>query len=406
MIRESILADHAALTEIRREIHRHPELMFQEHNTSAIVQRELSKIGVEFVAGLAKGTGVLGYLPATEPGGSTIALRADMDALPITEDTGVPYTSECPGVMHACGHDGHTAILIGVARALAKETVRRNNVLFVFQPAEEGGAGGEQMCLDGCLDGSRLGTKADVIYGLHGWPEVEKNRLLWKVGPMMAATNEFRIRVNGRGGHAAAPHLTIDPVVAAAQIIVALQSIAARNIDPLDSIVFTVGAIHGGEANNVIPDYVDLRGTMRTLRAETQEYGEQRFREVVNGIATAMGCTVEIQWPGGYPVTFNEKTATLRFRQLAEAKYGDMVEELVNPVMGGEDFSYYGAYVPACFYFLGLRRDGDENPASVHTPRFDFNDEVIPTAVEMMTELALQPLDLAPASSNGALSHA
>jgi len=151
---------------------------------------------------------------------------------------------------------------------------------------------------------------------------------------------------------------------------------------------------------------VDLRGTMRTLRAETQEYGEQRFREVVNGVATAMGCTVEIQWPGGYPVTFNEKTATLRFRQLAEAKYGDMVEELVNPVMGGEDFSYYGAYVPACFYFLGLRREDDENPASVHTPRFDFNDEVIPTAVEMMTELALQPLNLAPASSNGALSHA
>lgn len=406
MIRESILADHAALTEIRQEIHRHPELMFQEHNTSAIVQRELSKVGVEFVAGLAKGTGVLGYLPATESGGSTIALRADMDALPITEDTGVPYASECPGIMHACGHDGHTAILIGVARALVKEPVRRNNVLFVFQPAEEGGAGGEQMCLDGCLDGSRLGTKADVIYGLHGWPEVEKNRLLWKIGPMMAATNEFRIRVNGRGGHAAAPHLTIDPVVAAAQIIVALQSIAARNIDPLDSIVFTVGAIHGGEANNVIPDYVDLRGTMRTLRAETQEYGEQRFREVVNGIATAMGCTVEIQWPGGYPVTFNEKTATLRFRQLAEAQYGDMVEELVNPVMGGEDFSYYGAYVPACFYFLGLRRDGDENPASVHTPRFDFNDEVIPTAVEMMTELAMQPLNLAPASSNGALSHA
>lgn len=390
MLRNRIDEDANYLAELRHDIHKCPELMYEEVETSKRVQSELKEIGVQFVAGLAKGTGVLGFLPATQSGGKTIALRADMDALPIHEETNLPYASQTPGKMHACGHDGHTAILVGVARALVREEDRPNNVLFVFQPAEEGGAGGKAMCEDGVLDGRILGNKADMIYGLHGWPEEAQGEIFWKVGPMMAATNQFTIYIRGKGGHAAAPHTTIDPVVAAAQMVTSLQSIASRNVDPLDSIVVSVTSIHGGTAFNVIPEEVELKGTMRTLLAETRVFGKERIYAIADGIAAAMGCTAEIVWTEGYPVTANEQGATENVKRVASGVIGnDRVKELAAPVMGGEDFSFYGEHVPAAFYFMGLRKPGVTEAPSVHTPRFDFNDAVIPDCVEVMCRLAL-----------------
>lgn len=393
-LRDRIAADHAYVSDIRHDLHRHPELQYEEHRTSGVVQRELEKIGLKFVAGLAKGTGVLAYLPATaQDGAKTVALRADMDALPILEDTGLPYASQTPGKMHACGHDGHTANLIGVARALAEEPHRPNHVLFVFQPAEEGGAGGERMCQEGALDGSLLGPKVDVIYGLHGWPENPAGEIQTRNGPLLAATDEFKVAIHGKGGHAAPPRTTRDPIVAAAHVITAIQTIASRSIDPLDSIVFTVGALHGGTAHNVIPERTDFIGTMRTLKGETRVLGKERFYAIIEGVAASMGCKAEIDWHVGYPVTANDPWATDRFRKIARDVVGDNdLKEKEVPVMGGEDFSFYGAHAPASFFLVGLRRPGDESPASVHTPRFDFNDAVLPRSVEIMCRLALDPV--------------
>ena len=391
--KDRIQEDHAFLTEFRHDLHQHPELMFQEKRTSQCVVAALESAGIEDRAGLAGGTGVLGFLPATEPGGATVALRADMDALPIHEETGLAYASQTPGVMHACGHDGHTTILVGTVRNLCQIPDRKNNILFIFQPAEEGGAGGEKMCEDGVLDGSIFPAKVDVAYGLHGWPSASEGEILTKDGPMMAATDGFRVRVHGQGGHAAAPHTTHDPIVAMAQIITAIQSIASRSVDPLDSIVFTIAAVHGGEAQNVIPEVVELRGTMRTLLPETRILGKDRFFEIVQGIATAMGTRAEIDWYPGYPVTANDSWATDRFRQIARDVVGeDRVLEQPVAVMGGEDFSYYGLQVPATFFFVGMRRADQDEAPSVHTPRFDFNDAVIPDCVAIMSQLALDPV--------------
>ncbi len=392
----SVVQDHIAhIKAVRHELHRHPELGYEETRTSEVVRRELEELGVEFKAGLAGGTGVLGWIPATSDPGSakTVALRADMDALPITENTGKDYTSENPGVMHACGHDGHTSILIGAARTLSAMPERPNNVLLVFQPAEEGGAGGERMCDDGCLNGSLLGKPADVIYGLHGWTDIPIGSVSTRVGPMLAATDEFTVTINAKGGHAAYPHYCIDPVVIASHIVTALQSIASRRADPLDSVVCTVGSIHAGHANNVIPDTCELKGTIRTLRAETRELAEAEFRRIVTGVAESFGAGAEIDWHVGYPVTKNHEAPTQKFRGVARRALGDdRVLEFENPGMGGEDFSFYGHHVPACFFLLGLLPDGQTKMANLHTPEFDFNDDALPIGIEMMARLATEPV--------------
>ncbi|MCB0826276.1 MAG: amidohydrolase [Armatimonadetes bacterium] len=392
-LRQRIDQDADFLAAFRQDLHQHPELMYEEHRTSEQVRKTLEQTGIQFKAGLAGGTGILAYLPASGEKVGTVALRADMDALPIHEETGLPYASQTPGKMHACGHDGHTAILLGALRALVSEENRPNDILFMFQPAEEGGAGGERMCQDGVLNGTIFGEPVDYVFGLHGWPAEDVGQFFIRNGPMLAATDEFRVTIHGQGGHAATPHLANDPVVASAQVITALQSVASRNADPLDSIVFTVGAINGGAAHNVIPEAVSLKGTMRTLLPETREMGKKRFYEIVEGISLAMGCKAEIDWHDGYPVTFNDSVAADRFRDMARKQFGDdRLHELEVPIMGGEDFSYYGLHAPAAFYFVGLRREGDENPANVHTPRFDFNDAVIPDCVEAMCRLALDPV--------------
>lgn len=393
-LRDRIAADHAYLMAVRHDLHAHPELMYQERRTSEVVQRELKEAGIDFTPGLAGGTGVLGFIPATEPNAKTVALRADMDALPILEETGLPYASTSPGVMHACGHDGHTTILLGAARALKHETTRRNNVLLIFQPAEEGGAGGKRMCEDGVLDGRIYPAKADVAYGLHGWPTGKENVFGVRNGAMLAATDQFVVKLSSPGGHAAAPHLTSDTIVATSQIVSALQTVASRNVVATEGFILTVTYIRGGTALNVIPSTVELGGTMRTLTPETRILGKQRFYEVVEGIGKALGVDVEIDWHEGYPVTFNDTWATDRYRRIAAQVIGEQrMREEEHPVMGGEDFSFYGLHVPACFFFVGLCPSDKERVPPVHTPLFDFNDRVIPDAVETMCRLALDPLD-------------
>ena len=386
----------ASLTEIRRDLHAHPELMFEESRTSGVVTRELDTLGIAYKAGLAKGTGVVAHLPATVPNAAdTIALRADMDALPIREETGKPYASTTPGVMHACGHDGHVTILLGAARVLSKLDHRPHGITLVFQPAEEGGAGGDHMCKDGALKGDKgggVGTPVSRIYGLHGWPNMPLNTVGTRAGPLLAATDEFHITVKGVGGHAAYPHLAKDPIVAASAVVGALQTICSRSASPLDSVVCTVGKIAGGSANNVIPVSVELVGTVRTLRDDTRAMAKQRLFEIAELTAKAHGCTAHIDWEEGYPVTTNDPTLADRMHRLATEAFGeDRVIPVPEPSMGGEDFSYYGRQVPACFYLLGLRPEG-ANPATVpqlHQAGFDFNDQALGTGVEMMCRLAL-----------------
>ncbi len=380
------------LIEIRHDLHSHPQIRFEETFASTLVQKELSLLGIQFVAGLAKGTGVLGYLPATthHSEAPTIALRADIDALPIQEETGKPYASTIPGRMHACGHDGHTTILIGAARELAAMTERPNNVLFVFQPAEEGGAGGDLMVKAGCLNGSLLGKKADFIFGLHGWTTVKLGHVATKVGSLMASTDEFFIEFFGKGGHAAMPYTTQDPILAMAHLVVALQQIVSRNSDPFESVVVTVGQIHGGTANNIIPMTTKIHGTIRTMKSDHREMAKARLTEIANGIAMAHGLTVEVTINEGYPVVVNDTKAVDRFLKVARNAIGDAyVSDQAEPTMGGEDFAYYGAECPSCFFQLGLIPEGQTTYPSVHTPYFDFNDDAIAVGVKLMVQLAI-----------------
>ncbi len=380
------------LLDIRHDLHAHPQVRFEETYASELIQRELTALGIEFKAGLAKGTGVLGYLPATSNPESapTIALRADIDALPIHEETGKPYASTIPGRMHACGHDGHTTILLGVAHALANTAERPNNVLMVFQPAEEGGAGGDLMVKDGCLNGTLLGNKADMMFGLHGWTTVKIGHVATKVGAMMASTDEFFVEMVGQGGHAAAPESTRDPIVAIASFITTVQQISSRNTEAFDNIVVTVGQVHGGTANNIIPMSAMVHGTIRTMSAKTRIMAKKRLEQVAHGVASAHDVEAKVTINEGYPVVVNHEVAVARFLAVAQSVLGeDKVSDKAEPTMGGEDFAYYSSECPCCFYQLGLIPDGVDEIPSVHTPHFDFNDDALEIGVKVMTALAL-----------------
>ncbi len=390
-----IKADTPRLTELRREFHKNPELSNNEHATAKRIEAELRELGLEIKTGLAtNGTGIIAYLPATASTTETIALRADIDALPITESTGKAYASTNPGVMHACGHDGHTAILLGVARALTQLDERPNNVLFLFQPAEEDGGGAEVMCEQGVLKGANgggLGEPVTRIYGLHGWPRMELGKIGTRPGPLMASTDDFDVRIIGRGGHAAMPHLAKDPIVAASAVVMALQTIASRSVNPNDAGVITVGQFQAGTANNIIPDSARIVGTIRALNDDTRALLTERFRQVVSSTAAAHGCTAEIEWHPGYPVTANDPESTEHVLEIARKTIGgDMVELVPEASMGGEDFSYYGHHVPACFFLLGLLPDGADADAVplLHQPGFDFNEDALPIGVRLMCALA------------------
>lgn len=390
-LRERIKHELPELIAIRHDLHAHPELGYNEHRTSEVVKRELQKVGVQCVGGLAGGTGVLGHLPGE--GNKAVALRADMDALPIEEATGLPYASTYPGVMHACGHDGHTTILLGAARVLArlsKDAPLPHPVAFTFQPAEEGGAGGRRMVEDGCLDGTVIGPPVQYMFGLHGWPHLPLGILSTRPGPMLAAADSFDIFVNGTGGHAAYPQVTRDPIVAASAIITTAQHIVSRNVGPLESAVVSFTQFHAGTAHNIIPNQVRLNGTIRTLTQEIRDMVHQRLTDVAQSTAKAHGCEADVQIRMGYPVTRNDPGAVDIFNAIARRTYGEAaVPVMENPVMGGEDFSFYCEKVPSCFFALGLIPHGKTTMADLHQPTFNFNDDAIEIGVEMFCRLAI-----------------
>jgi amidohydrolase len=392
MIREEL----PGVIAIRRDLHAHPEMAYQEVRTSGVVAAELTRLGIRYKSGVAN-TGVIGYIPPTAPSGEdggAVGLRADMDALPILEQTGAAYSSKTPGVMHACGHDGHTANLLGVARVLMKMPHRPRGVLLVFQPAEEGGAGGKKMCDEGALLGEGkggLGAPVVQMFGLHGWPQYNLGVVGSRPGPLLASTDNFTVKIVGEQAHAAYPQLSADPIVCAAHVITALQSIVSRNVSPQDAVVVTVAQINAGTASNIIPRELTFIGTMRTIRKETRELGRKRFFEIVQQTAAAMDCRAEIDWEEGYPVTHNDPAMTEKFFRVAEKALGESrVLPVASPTMGGEDFSYYGQHVPACFFVLGVKPPEREKYPSLHQPEYDFNDEALATGMEVMVRLAVE----------------
>jgi amidohydrolase len=368
---------------MRRDFHIHPELGFQEVRTAGIVAHELKALGLEVTTGVAQ-TGVVALLEGGRPG-PVVLLRFDMDALPITEETGADYASQNPGVMHACGHDGHTAVGLTVARLLqAHASELTGTVKFVFQPAEEGLGGAEAMVAAGVLENPR----PDLCLGLHVWNEFPYGVLGITGGPMMSAAEIFTIKVTGKGGHGAVPNLAIDPVLAASQIITALQSIPSRNVSPLKSAVVTVGAIHGGEAFNVIPPTVELKGTIRTFEPEVRQLVLERFESVVNGVAQSLGCQAEISVKSITPAVINDRPAAARVRLTAERILPDFTVRADCMTMGSEDMAFMMQEVPGCYFFIGTANPAKGLNAPHHHPRFDIEEEALPRAAALMAAAA------------------
>ena len=358
------------ITAWRRDFHAHPELLFDVHRTAARVTELLRSFGCdEVVKGVGR-TGVIGVIKGNaDTAGRVVGLRADMDALPIHEATGVPYASQTPGKMHACGHDGHTAMLLGAAKYLAETRNFDGTTVLIFQPAEEGGGGGREMVQDGMI--TRWGI--DEVYGMHNMPGIPVGHFAIRPGAMMAAADQFDIVVTGKGGHAAKPHDCVDTTVVAAHIIVALQTIASRNVDPLKQVVVSVCTVQtDSTAHNVIPQVVRLKGTVRTMEATVQDYVETRIRQIVEGTAMALGAQAEVTYARGYPVTVNVPENTVFAAEVARAVSGN-VDTDTPPLMGAEDFSFMLNERPGASIFVG---NGDT--AMVHHPAYNFDDNAIP----------------------------
>jgi amidohydrolase len=355
----------------RRDIHQHPELLYDVHRTAAFVAERLKEFGCDEVAtGLGR-TGVVGVIKGKKPAGGdikVIGLRADMDALPIEEETNLAYASKTPGKMHACGHDGHTAMLLGAARYLAETRNFAGNAVVIFQPAEEGGAGAAAMIRDGLMDRFAI----DQVFGMHNYPGSPVGSFAIRSGPIMAATDAIDIEIEGQGGHAARPHKCLDSVMVGAQLITALQQIVSRNVDPLDSAVISICEFHAGNARNVIPQTAVLRGTVRTLTAKVRQLIEKRVREVTTGVAHMTGARIDLTYERGYPVTSNHAAQTDFATQVAKEIAGDANVRGMSPMMGAEDFAYMLEQRPGAFIFCG---NGDS--AGLHHPAYNFNDEAI-----------------------------
>ncbi|MEO1143467.1 MAG: M20 aminoacylase family protein [Pseudomonadota bacterium] len=372
---------HNEITEWRREIHQNPELMYDVHQTAATVAGKLEEFGCdEVVTGIGR-TGVVGIIHGrTQDSGHCVGMRADMDALPITEIRDIPHKSKAEGKMHACGHDGHTAMLLGAAKYLAETRNFDGTVAVIFQPAEEGGAGGKAMCDDKMME--RFGI--NEVYGMHNLPGLEVGEFAIRPGPIMAGTDEFVIKITGKGAHAAMPHLGMDPIFIGSQVVVGLQAIVSRNLSPLDSLVVTVTKFNAGTAMNVIPETVELAGTIRSLTRESRDFAISRLKEVTNGICSANSATASIEIKDGYPVTTNHDAETDKAVKVAELIAGqDNVDPKREPTMGGEDFSYMLLERPGAFIFVG---NGDT--AGLHHPEYDFNDEAIPFGTSYWAKLA------------------
>ena len=363
----------------RRHLHQHPELMYEVHETAAFVVDRLKEMGVtDITPGIGK-TGVVAVIKGkTDTNGRVIGLRADMDALPIHEASGVDYASTVPGKMHACGHDGHTSILLGTAKYLQETRNFDGTVVLIFQPAEEGGAGGKAMCDDGMMD--RWGIQE--VYGLHNMPGLPTGQFAIRPGALLASSDEFEIKVTGKGGHAAAPHHAIDTTLVAAQIVVSLHSIVSRNVDPIKRVVLTVGTFEtDSTASNVIAHTATLNGTVRTLDPEYRTMAEERVRQVAESTAAAFGATAEVIWTPGYPATINHEEETRHAAEAAAAVAGHIIDD-VDPIMPSEDFAYMLEERPGAYIFLG---NGDT--AMCHHPAYVFDDDAIPAGCSFFAEL-------------------
>ena len=377
---------HAEMTEWRQDLHRHPELAFQEFRTSQVVQDKLREFGVdEVITGLAT-TGVVGVIRGRGPG-RAIGLRADMDALPILEESGAAHSSLTPGVMHACGHDGHTAMLLGAAKYLAETRNFDGTVYVVFQPAEENMAGGEVMVKDGLFERCPM----DQIYGMHNWPAAPAGEFLWRVGPTMAAVGNIEITITGKGSHGAHPYRSIDPIVIAAQIVGALQTIVSRSLKAVDAGVVTIAHINGGHTYNVIPETVHMKGTARWFEPHVGDQLEQGVRTLATGIAASFGATAEVGFHRAYPPTVNDEAATRRAVRAAQAVAGESrVNHMAQPTMGGEDFAFMLEKMPGSYVMLGAGRTADD--PMPHHPRYDFNDAILPVGASYWATLVEQLL--------------
>ncbi|WOH68313.1 M20 aminoacylase family protein [Bradyrhizobium sp. BWA-3-5] len=356
----------------RRDFHEHPELLYDVHRTAGLVAERLREFGCdEVITGIGR-TGVVGVIKGSRPVGKgdvkVIGLRADMDALPIEEATDLPYASKTKGLMHACGHDGHTAMLLGAARYLAETRNFAGDAVVIFQPAEEGGAGAVAMIKDGLMD--RFGI--EQVYGMHNGPGIPVGSFALRPGPIMAGGDAVFIRIEGLGGHAAQPHKSIDSVLVGAQLITALQSIVSRNVDPLESAVISMCEFHAGHARNVIPQTAELKGTVRTLNGDVRKMVERRVREVVAGVAQITGARIDLDYAHGYPVTVNHLEQTDVATQAARDIAGDANVQVMPPLMAGEDFAYMLEQRPGALIFCG---NGDS--AGLHHPAYNFNDEAI-----------------------------
>jgi amidohydrolase len=357
----------------RRDLHAHPELLYDVHRTAAFVAERLRAFGCDEVAtGLGR-TGVVGVIKGRKPAAGAevkvIGLRADMDALPIEEQTNLAYASKTPGKMHACGHDGHTAMLLGAARYLAETRNFSGDAVVIFQPAEEGGAGAAAMIKDGLMERFAI----DQVYGMHNGPGMPIGAFATRPGPIMAATEHLTIKIEGLGGHAARPHKCIDSLLVGAELVTALQSIVARSVDPLDAAVISICAFHAGSAHNVIPQTAELKGTVRSLRAEVRDLLEKRVREVVAGVAQITGARIELDYERSYPVVVNHVAQTALAARVAGEIAGEAnVNTDMTPIMGAEDFSYMLEARPGAFIFIG---NGDST--GLHHPAYNFNDDAI-----------------------------
>lgn len=366
---------------IRRHLHENPEIGLSEFNTSDFIAGKLEEYGYEITRGLAK-TGIVATLKNGNSSRS-VGIRADIDALPITEETGVDYASKNKGVMHACGHDGHTAMLLGAAKILAERKNFDGTLHLIFQPAEENFGGARIMIEEGLFDK----FPCDAVFGMHNDPAMPFGKVFVKDGPLMAAVDEARITVNGRGGHGAEPQTTSDPIVAGASIIMALQTVVSRNIHPLDQAVVTVGAFNAGIASNVIPERATMAITIRSFDPKVRDMLEERIRGIAEGQAASYGMSVTIDYERGYEATINHSAETDFVRDLAKKVVGaENVAEIERPMMGAEDFAYMLAERPGSYFFLGTAKT--DNDPSLHHPKFDFNDDALPIGVNLWVELA------------------
>lgn len=386
---DPIIQFHTEIQAIRRDLHAHPELCYKEQRTSEIVANKLTEWNIPIIRGL----GITGVVGVIKKGSSdrAIGLRADMDALPVQELNTFPHASQHAGKMHACGHDGHTAMLLGAARHLSLHGEFDGTVYLIFQPAEEGGAGAQRMIDDGLFEQCPM----EAIFGMHNWPGMPAGKFGVTPGPMMASSNEFEVIVKGKGSHAAQPHKSIDPVMVAVQIAQSWQTIVARNINPNDSAVLSITQIHSGSATNVIPDEATLIGTVRTFSVDVLDTIEQRMRDIAQHTVAAFGAEVDFRFHRNYPPLINHPKETAFAVAVMQAMSGiENVDATVEPTMGAEDFSFMLQHKPGCYVFLGNgtgdHRDGGHGmgPCNLHNASYDFNDELLPIGGSYWVHLA------------------